>query len=86
MRLHDTPNILHITYTNGNITLLDVAPPAGVSFGTFEREPDGLYYYWPSEDCGCFAPHVLMDIASILSSANRAWYDEIDRYFEKEKQ
>jgi len=46
--------------------------------GDFVRDVDGFFYYWPSEDGGCWSAWTLRLIANELEELNADWNKYID--------
>ena len=45
---------------------------------------DGFVYYWPN-GAGDISSHELRTLADELDSRNKAWHDDINRYFDGTK-
>lgn len=54
--------------------------------GEFVMDVDGYFYYYPIlEGGGFWEAHVLIKLGNKLNELNKAWDDQINEYFEKEK-
>lgn len=64
-------------YTMG-LTGYNVYWKNGKHIGTFERDVDGFYYFWPLKDeGGCWSDYALRAIADKLTEINKPWADKI---------
>lgn len=59
----------------------------GKYIGDFIVDDDGFFYFWPLKDnWGCWASYSLRAIADKLDELNQPWSDQIDQYFEEQRQ
>jgi hypothetical protein len=58
-------NVYNITYYNG------------VHLGTFERDVDGYYKYWPVQRQGYWDAEPMRAIADLLDHLNAEWHAQI---------
>jgi len=60
----------------------------GKYIGDFIVDDDGFFYFWPLKDnwWGCWASYILREIADKLDELNQPWSDQIDQYFEEQRQ
>lgn len=55
--------------------------------GHFILSDDGYYQFAPYDiDGGLWSDYVLLEVANKLKAINKPWDDEINDYFEKERQ
>jgi hypothetical protein len=52
----------------------------GFQIGSFEKDVDGYYYYWPGdENRGSYSDCTLRKIADMLQELNKEWNETVER-------
>ena len=64
--------------------IYDVIFYTGTFLGTFQKDMDGYFKYWPPLRNGYWSAHVLRAIADKLDELNKEWDDEVRRYHDQE--
>ena len=72
----------HLTLKpEGKTRYLVYFKPNGKYIGLFSMDVDGYYYFWPTNDSGCWGSDELMIIVNALDIINKPHNDQIREYF-----
>lgn len=66
-----------------NLVGYDLYYHNGVHMGEVMIDEDGFYKFWPNDTKGYWDEHMLFLVGNLLKEKNKAWNEELERWFKE---